>query len=318
MTTEFTDASVKASKSKLQASEKPQTASFNASWDWAPLIVLPWLALMVRGSVSGWVFMWFMAGAIFEGCKCMTWRRAWRGGPRPTIKRSLAYFFLWPGMDAEAFLAKMLACGTGGYELWRRWVPGVARACIGVVLIALAARDPDWNPLVAGWVGMMGVVLVLHFGIFEVLAIAWQRVGINAQPIMRAPLRATSLGEFWSRRWNTAFNNLAHELAFRPLASRWGAKGAMLGVFLISGLVHEAVISLPARGGYGFPTAYFLLQGGGILLERSPWGCRTGLGSGLKGRLFAMAFAALPAFWLFHPPFVRNVILPMLRFIGQN
>src|SRR5437867_3664498 len=82
------------------------------------------------------------------------------------------------------------------------------------------------------------------------LALAWQRAGIHAQPLMRAPLLATSLADFWSTRWNTAFNTLAVEFAFRPLARRWGAAWATFSVFLISGLVHEAVISLPARGGF--------------------------------------------------------------------
>ena len=129
---------------------------------------------------------------------------------------------------------------------------------------------------------------------------------------------STRRGDFWSRRWNTAFNTLAHEFAFRPLARRYGAGRATLGVFLISGLVHEAVISLPARGGFGLPTAYFIWQGLGVLVERSRWGRRMGLGRGWRGWLFVVTFVAAPAFWLFHPPFVQHVILPMLQFIGAN
>jgi len=93
---------------------------------------------------------------------------------------------------------------------------------------------------------------------------------------------------------------------------------ATLAVFAISGLMHELVISLPAHGGYGLPTAYFILQGFGVLVERSRLGRRIGLGRGLRGWLFTLACAAGPAFWLFHPTFVRNVILPMLRAFGGN
>jgi hypothetical protein len=41
-----------------------------------------------------------------------------------------------------------------------------------------------------------------------------------------------------------------------------------------------------------------------------------GLGRGWRGWLFTVVVAAVPAFWLFPPPFVQNVILPMLAFIG--
>ena len=165
---------------------------------------------------------------------------------------------------------------------------------------------------------MLGIVLFLHFGLFDLLGLAWRRAGINAQPIMRAPLRAKSLAEFWSSRWNTAFSELARQFIFRPLAKTWSPRGAMAGVFLVSGLVHEAVISLPARGGYGLPTAYFALQAVGVLLERTRFGRAVGLGQGFRGWLFMAILAGAPAFWLFHPVFVRNVILPMLDFIGAK
>jgi hypothetical protein len=42
------------------------------------------------------------------------------------------------------------------------------------------------------------------------------------------------------------------------------------------------------------------------------------LGQGLRGRLFALAVTAGPAFWLFHPPFIHNVILPMFQAIGAT
>ena len=92
----------------------------------------------------------------------------------------------------------------------------------------------------------------------------------------------------------------------------------MLLVFLLSGLVHELVISVPARGGYGLPTGYFLLQGLGVAAEHTRVGRRIGLGHGWRGWLFTMLVTAAPAFWLFHPPFIRNLILPMLKALNGN
>ena len=86
-------------------------------------------------------------------------------------------------------------------------------------------------------------------------------MGLHAEPIMRRPLASQSLGEFWGKRWNLGFRNLSHALVFQPLQKRFGAAAGALGAFLASGLIHDLVISVPARAGYGLPTAYFLLQG---------------------------------------------------------
>src|ERR1051326_8637067 len=201
----------------------------------------------------------------------------------------------------------------------KHWFFATAKTACGAAILWLAAKGIfGTRPLLTGWMGMLGIILFLHFGLFELLALLWQSAGVNANPVMRQPLAATSLAEFWSTRWNTAFNALAHELAFRPLARKFGAVRATLVVFLISGLVHEIVISLPARGGFGLPTAYFVFQGIGVLLERSALGRRAGLGRGFRGWLFMGIWAGAPAFWLFHPPFVTNVILPMLHPIGAK
>jgi hypothetical protein len=162
---------------------------------------------------------------------------------------------------------------------------------------------------------MSGLVLLLHFGTFHIVALLWQSLGVDAEPIMSSPLRSTSLGEFWGKRWNLGFRQLAHELIFRPLHRRLGPDAAGLLVFLVSGLIHDLVISLPARGGYGLPTLYFLLQGVGVTVEHSRLGRRIGLGYGVRGWFFMMVFLTVPAFWLFHPWFVLRVILPFMRAI---
>lgn len=176
---------------------------------------------------------------------------------------------------------------------------------------------PD-HPLVAGWVGMIGAIFILHFGLFHVMSLIWRRAGVNAVPLMRNPLWAKSLAEFWGQRWNAAFHELAFRFAYRPLRRRMTPAMATLGVFGVSGLIHELVISLPARGGYGLPTAYFVLQGLGLVLDRTRFGRRIGLARGLRRRFFTIAITAVPAFYLFHPPFIRNVILPMLNAIGAT
>lgn len=164
---------------------------------------------------------------------------------------------------------------------------------------------------------MISVVFLLHFGTFHLLSLLWRSAGVDAKRVMQNPLRSSSLSEFWGRRWNTAFHELASRFTFKPLRGKYGTARATFAVFLVSGLLHELVISVPAQGGYGLPTGYFLLQALGISAERAQRGRQMGLGKGWRGWLFTMIVVAGPAFWLFHPLFVRNVILPMLAAIGQ-
>ena len=159
---------------------------------------------------------------------------------------------------------------------------------------------------------MLGLIMVLHFGTFRLLALFWQSRGVEAIPIMAAPLRSMSLSEFWGKRWNLGFRQFAHDLIFRPAHRSLGSGGAAFLVFVVSGLIHDFVISVPSRGGYGLPTAYFLMQGIGVTFERSRMGKNLGIGHGMRGWLFMAVTTAAPAFLLFHPPFVRNVILPFM------
>jgi hypothetical protein len=132
---------------------------------------------------------------------------------------------------------------------------------------------------------------------------------------MNRPLWAISLSEFWGGRWNLAFHDVGREFVFKPLLRRWGVLAGTLGVFLFSGIVHEIPMSVATRQGLGLPTLYFLIQAGGVMLERSPVGKRFGLGRGLLGRAFAALAILAPLGLLFHQAFLAQVIIPTLKFM---
>jgi len=216
-------------------------------------------------------------------------------------------------MDADAFLDDKQRVAAPRFSAW---LGAIAKTAIGAILLwAVAGRIPPRLGLLRGWMGMIGLILILHFGSFQLVALIWQSRGIKADPIMSAPIRSTSLTEFWGKRWNLGFRQLAHELVFRPLYRVLGPNAAGFLVFAISGLIHDLVISVPARGGYGLPTLYFLLQGVGVTAERSHLGNRLGLARGVRGWCFMALFLTAPVFWLFHPWFVARVILPFMRAI---
>jgi len=199
------------------------------------------------------------------------------------------------------------------------WIFAATKMIFGAALVWGCVRIlVPVQPILAGWVGMAGVVFILHFGCFHLLSLIWRRAGIRATPLMQNPVASRSLAEFWGRRWNTAYHELAFRFTFRPFRRLTTPMAATLSVFGISGLIHELVISLPARGGYGLPTLYFLIQGIGSIFERSRLGCGIGLGQGARGWFFTFVVTVFPAYWLFHPPFITHVILPMLTAIGAT
>jgi hypothetical protein len=257
--------------------------------------------------------MWVFSISIYAGCKWLTFVAA---APRlhPTsLARTLAYLLGWPGMDAEEFLSAKAVSRPRPLE----WLRAVGNLALGSVIVWRVTPEID-HPLAAGAVGMTGMILMLHFGLMQLIALGWRVAGFNAVPLMDHPANSVSLAEFWGRRWNTAFHELAWRFVFHPLVRRMGARGALLAAFLASGLVHDLVISVPARGGYGLPTAYFLMQGMGVLAERSKAGRRLGLGRGGRGWGFTCLFTAGPVLLLFHPLFLERIILPMLRAMGAH
>ncbi len=282
---------------------------------WIPLILLPAVGMAFQAYLEPWCFMWMLAMAIFFGCKWQSWWQV-RTISGATISRSFGFLFGWPGMDAAAFLDPEQRAQRPEEK---EWLWAIAKTAFGALLVwGVARRIPAGRELLAGWVAMLGIILVLHFGTFHILSLLWRSAGVDARPIMQAPLSATSLSDFWGRRWNLGFRQLTHRLIFQPARTRSGVATATLLSFFASGVIHDLVISFPARGGYGLPTCYFVLQGLGILFERSMMGKGLGLSSGIRGWLFAVFCAGVPAFLLFHPWFVRGVILPLLTAIGAR
>ncbi len=285
-------------------------------WDgWIALAIMPLaVAVLVPSTWPRWAFMWALAFAIYCGCKWLTfWHAPIRSAPR---WRQLGYLLLWPGLDAATFLEVRRARSVARPAA-SEWLFAAAKLGLGLGLlygVARTIRPDQWY--IVGWVGMIGVVMVLHFGAFHLLSCAWRRVGVDARPLMRAPLLSRSLSEFWGRRWNTAFRDLTHRYLFRPLTGRLGARGALFAGFAFSGVVHDAVISVPAGGAYGGPSLFFVLQALGMLFERSALGRAIGLGASWRGWLFTMGMLLAPAPLLFHYPFVEVIVLPFMRAIG--
>ncbi len=276
----------------------------------AGLFFGPVLAWVATRNAPPWVTMWAVAIVELYALKLLTLAGRWRTA---SAWRVVAYLLLWPGLDAEAFLGERKngqLAGTTGELGWAALKFG-----FGLALFYWAAEHPASAS--APWAGMVGIIFFLHFGLFHVLSWCWRKYGVDARPLMRSPILAVSVAEFWGERWNVAFAETARRYLLRPLARRWGVRWAGAFVFLVSGLVHETVISLPAGGGWGGPTGYFLLQAAGVGLEKSAAGRQLGLGAGGRGRAWMLLVTLAPLPLMLNAPFTERVFRPMLEAAGR-
>jgi len=267
---------------------------------------------------TGWVLTWTLAAALWLACK-MALLVSDRDAVRRRPARAIAWLVAWPGMDLRGALSD----ATAPPPRARAWIAAWLLAVAGATLLLVAAPALlGTSPTLAVALGAAGIVMLLHFGLFRVAQLAWQLSGIGLTPIMDAPLRATSLAEFWGRRWNLAFHELASRFVKRPVARRAGEAAGIGAAFLASGLVHELVLTLPARGGYGGPTLYFAIQCAALFAQRLPIARRLGLNRGLTGRALTLLVALLPLPLLLPAAVRANVLLPMIAdlapFVGAD
>jgi alginate O-acetyltransferase complex protein AlgI len=214
--------------------------------------------------------------------------------------------FLHAGGPARSGAGRLLVSGTRNLAL------GVV-LCILARVVWVSVSAEYGSRLLATALLLPGISLVLHFGLFNIVAGAWRRMGVDCRPLFQAPLRSTSLAEFWGRRWNLAFSEMTARVVYRPLVGRVGKGGATLGAFVFSGLLHELAISLPVHAGYGLPMLYFTLHGLLVLVEARLAGAGMPVDRpAWRGRLWTLTWLVWPLPILFHPPFLRGVVWPLI------
>ncbi len=261
----------------------------------------------VTASEPGGLRMLAICAALFFGFKAVVGVEHLAAGGTPLhAVRWLGFALSWPGMNPAVFVGPRPAVG-GGFELVRR---GLLHVITGAVLILLArfawlvtARREAATLLL-----LAGLLLVLHFGLFSISAGLWRSRGIPCAAPFQAPLAATSLSDFWARRWNRPFSELVQLTIYRPVAARAGRTAAIFAGFLLSGVLHELAISVPARAGYGRPLAYFAIQGACVFAEKRAGAAAE---SPTRRRLRALLGIALPLPLLLIPEFLRSVIWPI-------
>jgi alginate O-acetyltransferase complex protein AlgI len=222
--------------------------------------------------------------------------------------RCLVYLTVWPGMLLAPFTAGRTVAVEARAQARRHVQQGLRNLALGgVAMLLLAWWAPRLTDRDLSWTGIAALLLAVHLGYADVLSGCLRLAGVPVPRLFDDPLASRSLTEFWSRRWNLAFVEM-DRLLFLPLLRPLGQLGARLGVFVVSGLLHELAISFPAGSGWGLPSCYFALQGVLVVAERRlhPQRWATPL-----GRLWTWAWLLIPLPLLFHAAFRAALVVPL-------
>ena len=272
----------------------------------AATLIAHWIT---AGDPAGFRMIALIA-ALFLGMKAVVGVSArFAGGSPLSISQWFAFALFWPGMNPELFRA--VPRPRKGWKTLT--AQGLLCGLAGAGLIAAAA--PVWrvtgSTFAVTILFFIGSSFLVHYGAFTLTAAFWRKRGLDCAPLFKNPFPSQSLGEFWGKRWNLAFSEMTALAVYRPLKDKLGPGQALFASFALSGIFHEVAISLPVKAGFGLPLAYFLLHFGLVALERL---CaqRGFLFRGTLGRLWVYFWLIAPLPILFHKPFLKGVVWPLI------
>ncbi|XP_059662430.1 probable long-chain-alcohol O-fatty-acyltransferase 5 [Cornus florida] len=142
-------------------------------------------------------------------------------------------------------------------------------------------------------------------------------IGLELEQPSDEPYVATSLQDFWGKRWNLTVTNLLRHTVYNParsafavvLGGAWAPLPAVVATFAVSGLMHELLFYYVTRATPSWEmTSFFVLHGLCVVVEfvlKRALTDRWQLHWAVSGPL-TVGFVMATSFWLFFPPLMRN------------
>ncbi|KAI3456532.1 hypothetical protein Pfo_013195 [Paulownia fortunei] len=190
------------------------------------------------------------------------------------------------------------------------------KTIILVILIRVYGYKEHIHPKIIWFLYCLHIYFMLEMLLALFGALAKALVRVELEPQFNEPYLATSLHDFWGRRWNLMVPSILHPTVYQPVRSisarfmdrKWAAIPAVLATFLVSGLVHELVLyNIGRLRPTGEMICFFLIHGVSLSLEivikKILFG-RFSLPGIVSGPL-TLAYVIHTSFWLFFPPFLR-------------
>lgn len=158
----------------------------------------------------------------------------------------------------------------------------------------------------------LGIEFVLALTAVPVRAI----LGLELARQFNEPYLATSLQDFWGRRWNLIVSTILRQIVYDPVRSIVSPKlgrnsslaVATLATFLVSGIMHEVLYLYLSRESPTWEvTLFFVVQGICVTLEiyvKKAVAGRWRLHRAASG-LLTVGFVGVTSAWLFFPQLIR-------------
>lgn len=162
----------------------------------------------------------------------------------------------------------------------------------------------------------MPVLLLATESFAAVMTVLWLPSGQRLPSLHNRPWLARSVADFWGNRWNLWFSDWCRYAIFQRLRRR--PVFALVLAFIVSGLLHEWVINVPlyfasGRALFGTMMLYFLLQAGGVLVERR---CK---GRPVCTLAFAWVVVLAPSPLIINEGLLRTLLIwPEQDIVAQN
>jgi len=240
--------------------------------------------------------------------KVVVFNETYVGTPRLNFIQWTAFAIGWFGMQPMSFETLPSTPLPSG----KIFMKGAWAIVLGIAVLHISITiEYSFLHSLAGILTLLGISLVLHFGILNLCTAFWRILGVNVRELFRSPYKSMSIREFWGKRWNIAFSEMTTLIIFRPLKEKHSTKFSMIAAFLFSGLLHEIAISVPVRSGYGLPFLYFVIHAGVMVVEGESTFIKKILKHKFIARTWVAGWIIVPLPLLFHTAFIGQVLNPI-------
>ncbi|XP_028776345.1 acyl-CoA--sterol O-acyltransferase 1-like [Neltuma alba] len=191
---------------------------------------------------------------------------------------------------------------------------------IKAILVAIMVKIYDYSDLIHPnfILGLyaLHIYFLLELSLAVAAAMARAVLGMELEPQFNNPFLSSSLQDFWSRRWNLMVTRILRPTVYEPTLDvvtriagpKWAPLPAVMGTFVVSGVMHELMMYYIGRVKPSFRmTWFFLLHGLCLMVEialKKAVNGRWLLPRAVSGPL-TVVFVMSTSFWLFLPEFVR-------------